>query len=66
MPVENSFRASDKLKSAGVAVSLEVPDDAEHGFDARLGNVDIETVEGNSDGHKSLRNAIAFLVRAAI
>jgi acetyl esterase/lipase len=65
VPVENSLRAAEVLRRAQVTVELEVPDDAEHGFDARAGNVNIEAVEGESvTAYRSLRKAISFLEKA--
>ncbi|KAH7161985.1 Alpha/Beta hydrolase protein [Dactylonectria estremocensis] len=62
VPVENSFRAAEKLREAGVLVTTEFPEDAEHGFDARAGNVDVEGDEGSSVvAVESLRRAIDFL-----
>ncbi|KAH7169912.1 Alpha/Beta hydrolase protein [Dactylonectria macrodidyma] len=62
VPVENSLKAADKLREAGVPVITEFPEDAEHGFDARAGNVNVEGEEGNSViAVESLRRAIRFL-----
>ena len=41
---------------------MELPGDAEHGFDARAGNVDIEGASAESvvTAVRSLRNALGF------
>ncbi|KIW99465.1 uncharacterized protein Z518_11204 [Rhinocladiella mackenziei CBS 650.93] len=65
VPVEVSFRASDQLRKDGVEVHVELPEDAEHGFDARAGNVNVESPAGESViAFQSLRNVISFLDRA--
>ncbi|KAH7121623.1 Alpha/Beta hydrolase protein [Dactylonectria macrodidyma] len=62
VPVELSIRAAEKLREVGVEVFAEFPDDAEHGFDAQLGSIDLEkTADDGVASTKSLRNAIAFL-----
>ncbi|KAK6065689.1 hypothetical protein SCUP234_12450 [Seiridium cupressi] len=67
VPVELSLIAKEKLQAAGVEVSSELPDNAEHGFDAMAGNVDVETPEGESvTAFTSLRNAISFLSAALL
>lgn len=64
VPVELSVQAMDKLRAAGVNVCAEFPENAEHGFDARVGNVNIETPSGEDVvAFQSLRNAINFLAR---
>ncbi|KXH40229.1 hypothetical protein CSIM01_06407 [Colletotrichum simmondsii] len=62
VPVECSNRAAEKLKASGVRVLAEFPSDAEHGFDGRSGNVNVETSAGDSvTAVESLRKAIGFL-----
>ncbi|KAH7010075.1 Alpha/Beta hydrolase protein [Ilyonectria destructans] len=64
VPVELSVQAMDKLRAAGVNVCAEFPENAEHGFDARAGNVNIETSSGEDVvAFQSLRNAVNFLAR---
>lgn len=64
VPVENTLCAAEKLKASGVDVTLDLPNHAEHGFDARAGNIDIESSEGERvTAYKSLRNAVAFLTQ---
>jgi hypothetical protein len=47
-------------------VVLELSADVDHGFDARAGDVDIETAAGEKvPAFQSLRNVIAFLDNAA-
>ncbi|KAL0940081.1 uncharacterized protein CTRU02_206691 [Colletotrichum truncatum] len=61
VPVELSLTAWEKLKAAGVEVLAELPEDAEHGFDARAGDVDVESAEGEkTTAYESLRKAITF------
>ncbi|KAF4452595.1 arylacetamide deacetylase [Fusarium austroafricanum] len=60
--VDNSVQAEKKLRDAGVEVVKDFPEDAEHGFDGRIGNIDVE--KADADGIvavESLRNAIRFL-----
>ncbi|KPM45907.1 hypothetical protein AK830_g695 [Neonectria ditissima] len=60
--VENSFEMAKKLREAGVSVATEFPAEAEHGFDARAGNVDVEGGEGAGVvAVESLRRVIGFL-----
>lgn len=62
VPVDCSKVAEKQLRSAGTVVFSEFPEDAEHGFDARAGNIDIESP--NSDkviAAESLRRAVRFL-----
>ncbi|KAI3534665.1 hypothetical protein CSPX01_11960 [Colletotrichum filicis] len=66
VPVECSTRAAEKLKASGVRVLAEFPSDAEHGFDGRSGNVNVETSAGDSvTAVESLRKAIGFLEQHA-
>lgn len=63
--VENSLEANDKLQEAGVYRDLETPSDAEHGFDGKVGTIDIEATEGEKIlGYESLRRALCFLDHA--
>ncbi|KAF7555113.1 hypothetical protein G7Z17_g2458 [Cylindrodendrum hubeiense] len=65
VPVEPSIQAAEKLRVAGVQVSTEFPEDGEHGFDVRVGDVDVEKSTGeNVPNFQSLRNAINFLQSA--
>ncbi|KAF5250267.1 hypothetical protein FANTH_4544 [Fusarium anthophilum] len=60
--VDCSTVAEKKLREAGVEVEKDFPEDAEHGFDGRIGNVDVEKAEADGIPNvKSLRNAILFL-----
>ncbi|KAG8162923.1 hypothetical protein KVR01_007401 [Diaporthe batatas] len=62
VPLDCSTAAAEKLKASGVNILTEFPSEAQHGFDARAGVVDIET--SNPDGVaavESLRKAISFL-----
>jgi acetyl esterase/lipase len=62
VPVDLSIRAAEKLRQAGVAVQTEFPDNAEHGFDARAGDVNVESAAGeNVTAFQSLRNIFVFL-----
>lgn len=62
VPAALSVRAAEKLRDAGVEVHTEFPEDAEHGFDSRAGNVDVEGPAGEAvTAFQSLRNAISFL-----
>jgi acetyl esterase/lipase len=62
VPVDCSRAAEEKLRSAGTEVFSEFPEDAEHGFDARAGNVNVEQSEAdNVTAVESLRRAIRFL-----
>ncbi|KAH7121726.1 Alpha/Beta hydrolase protein [Dactylonectria estremocensis] len=66
VPVELSIQAAEKLRAAGVEVFTEFPDDAEHGFDGQLGNVDLEkTADDGVASTRGLRNAIRFLQDSA-
>lgn len=65
VPVEQSIHSAEKLRADGVNVVLELPEDVDHGFDARGGDVDIESVEGEKvPAYQSLRKVIAFLDRS--
>ncbi|KAM0551265.1 hypothetical protein ACHAPJ_008610 [Fusarium lateritium] len=60
--VDCSVEAEKRLRAAGVNVVKEFPEDAEHGFDVRIGNKDIEKKEADGiTAVESLRNAIRFL-----
>ncbi|RSL80989.1 hypothetical protein CEP51_006167 [Fusarium floridanum] len=62
VPLECSTEAEEKLKASGLQVLTEYPPDAEHGFDARAGNVNAETLAGDDViAVESLRKAIGFL-----
>ncbi|KAH8880477.1 alpha/beta-hydrolase [Thozetella sp. PMI_491] len=66
VPVTQSEQTAEKLLAAGVDVHLELPEDAEHGFDSRAGVVDVEAAEGEKiPAYQSLRNVISFLHSAA-
>ncbi|RKK94543.1 hypothetical protein BFJ71_g8911 [Fusarium oxysporum] len=61
--VDCSFVAEKKLREAGVEVVKDFPENAEHGFDVRTGNVDVEKAEADGIPNiESLRNVIRFLV----
>ncbi|KAI0528459.1 alpha/beta-hydrolase [Xylaria digitata] len=64
IPFRISESAADKLRQAGAKVAIEFPDNAQHGFDALLGRIDIE--EGsfpasNSAAVNSLNRVLQFL-----
>lgn len=63
VPVENSVTAAEKLRAATSSeIITEFPEDAEHGFDSRIGNVNVEAKEGDGVlAVESLRRAIHFL-----
>ncbi|KAJ4327701.1 hypothetical protein N0V84_001808 [Fusarium piperis] len=62
VPHECSVEATEQLKASGVQVLTEYPSDAEHGFDARAGNVNVETSAGDDViAVESLRKVIGFL-----
>ncbi|KAF4977437.1 hypothetical protein FDECE_18357 [Fusarium decemcellulare] len=62
VPVDGSKTALEKLQAAGTEVLPEFPEDAEHGFDARAGNLNVEGADGdNVIAVESLRRAIRFL-----
>ncbi|RSM07299.1 hypothetical protein CDV31_008664 [Fusarium ambrosium] len=62
VPIDCSTEAEEKLKAAGVQVMTEYPPDAEHGFDARAGNVNVETSAADDViSVESLRKVIRFL-----
>ncbi|KAL2680383.1 hypothetical protein Neosp_007981 [[Neocosmospora] mangrovei] len=62
VPLECSTEAEEKLKASGVQVLTEYPPNAEHGFDARAGNVNVETSAGDDViAVESLRKVISFL-----
>ncbi|KAF9767220.1 hypothetical protein IL306_000231 [Fusarium sp. DS 682] len=64
--VDNSVQAEKKLREAGVEVVKDFPEDAEHGFDSRIGNVDVEKADADGIPNvESLRNAIRFLESSA-
>lgn len=66
VPVECSLQAQKKLRAAGSDVFVEFPEDAEHGFDARIGNVNVEGRDGDDiPTVKSLRRVISFLDSSA-
>ncbi|KAJ4094238.1 hypothetical protein NW760_001694 [Fusarium oxysporum] len=61
--VDCSFVAEKKLREAGVEVVKDFPENAEHGFDVRTGNVDVEKAEADGIPNiESLRNVVRFLV----
>ncbi|KAF4864921.1 Methylphloroacetophenone synthase [Colletotrichum siamense] len=67
VPLECSTTAADKLKESGVGVLTEFPTNAQHGFDARAGDVNIETSAGDAViAVESLRKAIGFLEQHAV
>ncbi|OAL45724.1 alpha/beta-hydrolase [Pyrenochaeta sp. DS3sAY3a] len=62
VPVSQSEVASEKLSAAGVTVHTVFPDDAEHGFDARAGNVNVEAIDCQSvASFRSLRKVLKLL-----
>ncbi|SPN98458.1 uncharacterized protein DNG_01502 [Cephalotrichum gorgonifer] len=62
VPVDLSTRAADVLGKAGVEVDVQLPTDADHGFDAKAGDVDIEGPDGEKVvAYGSLRHALKFL-----
>ncbi|CAI6100829.1 hypothetical protein V2G26_010516 [Clonostachys chloroleuca] len=62
VPVSCSKKAAEKLRAAGVEVVEEFPVDAEHGFDVRAGNINVESTESDGlNAVESLRNAVQFL-----
>ena len=64
VPFEISEIAAEKLRQASVEVTVEFPNNAQHGFDAFLGRVDIEadaSEESSSVARNSLKAAIRFL-----
>ncbi|KAH6900609.1 Alpha/Beta hydrolase protein [Thelonectria olida] len=62
VPVELSIGAAEKLKAAGVQVHAEFPDDAEHGFDVRSGNIDVDKGDENSvPAFHTLKKVVSFL-----
>lgn len=62
VPVDLSTRAADVLGKAGVEVDIRLLPDAEHGFDVRAGDVDIEEPDGMKvTAYGSLRHALQFL-----
>ncbi|KAL2688980.1 hypothetical protein Neosp_003030 [[Neocosmospora] mangrovei] len=63
VPIENSVTAAEKLRAATSSeIITEFPEDAEHGFDSRIGNVNVEGKEGDKVlAVESLRRAIQFL-----
>ncbi|KAF4343994.1 Arylacetamide deacetylase [Fusarium beomiforme] len=64
--VDCSIQAEKKLREAGVQVVKDFPEDAEHGFESRIGNVDVEKADADGIPNvESLRNAILFLESAA-
>ncbi|KAF4806373.1 hypothetical protein CGCSCA5_v014439 [Colletotrichum siamense] len=67
VPLECSTKAADKLEESGVGVFTEFPANAQHGFDARAGDVNIETSAGDAViAVESLRKAIGFLEQHAV
>lgn len=64
VPIEGSIKAAEALRNAGTLVYTEFPDDAEHGFDARAGNLDIESSAGEKvAGFQSLKQVVGHLDR---
>ncbi|KAM5349799.1 hypothetical protein ACJ41O_006304 [Fusarium nematophilum] len=62
VPVECSVQAEKKLRAAGSEVLAEFLEDAEHGFDVQIGNVNVEGPDGDGiPAVESLRNVIRFL-----
>ncbi|KAI8715970.1 Abhydrolase-3 domain-containing protein [Fusarium sp. LHS14.1] len=67
VPLDCSTEVAEKLKASGVQVLTEYPTDAEHGFDARAGNVNVETSAGDDViAVESLRKAIGFLEKSVV
>ncbi|KAM0246452.1 hypothetical protein ACHAP5_004767 [Fusarium lateritium] len=63
--VDCSVQAEKKLREAGVNVVKDFPDDGEHGFDVRAGNIDVEKKDADGVANvESLRNALRFLDNA--
>lgn len=67
VPFAISQLAAEELKSCGVDVTTEFPDDAQHGFDVMLGHVDLDesTQVRTTPAVESLRRALEFLDRVA-
>ncbi|KAK1625365.1 Alpha/Beta hydrolase protein [Colletotrichum phormii] len=66
VPLDCSTRAAEKLEASGVHVLAEFPPDAQHGFDGRSGDVNVETPAGDVvTAVESLRKAIGFLEQNA-
>ena len=65
VPVANSEVTGQKLRSLGVDVKEEYPDDAEHGFDSRAGNLDVEKADIQEPWQKAMLSAVQFLDHAS-
>lgn len=64
VPFRISESTADRLRQAGARVTTEFPDNAQHGFDAMLGRVDIEadsSTQSRSVAVNSLRRVLSFL-----
>lgn len=62
VPADASKLAEEKLRAAGVEVLAEFPEDAKHGFDVGIGDMEAETPDGEEvHGVDCLRKAIRFL-----
>lgn len=61
VPVVLSEIAVAELKKAGVEVRVELPEDAEHGFDARAGKISVEKDGLEEPWAKALRSCVEFL-----
>ncbi|KAH6685924.1 Alpha/Beta hydrolase protein [Plectosphaerella plurivora] len=62
VPVSCSAVAAEKLRSCGISVVADFPVDAEHGWDTRAGNVDVESSDADGvNAVESLRSAVRFL-----
>lgn len=67
VPLDCSTEVAKKLKASGAQVLTEYPTDAKHGFDARAGNVNVETSAGDDViAVESLRKAIGFLEKSVV
>lgn len=67
VPVKCSTEAEEKFRASGVQVLTEYPPNAEHGFDARAGNVNVETSAGGDViAVESLRKVIRFLEQSVV
>lgn len=63
--IENSKVTATKLRKLGVQVQEEYPNKAEHGFDSRIGRMDVEKDRDAIPAAQSLRNAVDFLTTHA-
>lgn len=62
VPVTQSRSALEKLRAAGIDIHAEFPDNGEHGFDVRIGNINVEAKGGQTgEAVRSLHRAITLL-----